>query len=198
MGQTADDLRSDIEQRRENMSGTVDAIEDRVVPRRIIDRRKRAARGWLGSTRARVMGSSREIGDRVSETTGSMTSGAQHMAEEITDAPAQVMEQTRGAPLIAGGVAFGIGALLALVLPESEPEHRMAEKMAPQLAAATDAAKQAGTQTLETAKSSAQEAVGELKDVAKDHVQDVAGQAKTAAEEVKSSATSQSGEARQS
>jgi len=198
MGQTADDLRSDIEQRRENMSGTVDAIEDRVVPRRIIDRRKKAARGWLGSTRERVMGSTRQIGGRVSETTGSMTSGAQHMAEEITDAPAQVMEQTRGAPLVAGGVAFGIGALLALVLPESEPEHRMAEKMAPQLAAATDAAKQAGTQTLETAKSSAQEAVGELKDVAKDHAQDVAGQAKTAAEEVKSSATSQSGEARQS
>lgn len=196
MGQTADELRSDIEHRRESMSGTVDAIEDRVVPRRIIDRRKQAARGWLGSTRERVMGPPRHLGNRVAEKTESMTSGAQHMAEGITEAPTQVMEQTRGAPLIAGGVAFGIGALLALVLPESESEHRMTERMAPQLAAATDAAKEAGTQTLETAKSSTQEAVGELKDSARGHAQQVADQAKTAADEVRNS-SSQSGDGRQ-
>jgi len=37
MGQTAEELRSDIEERRRNMTGTVDAIEDRVMPGRIID-----------------------------------------------------------------------------------------------------------------------------------------------------------------
>jgi hypothetical protein len=124
MGQTADELRSDIEQRRENMSGTVNAIEDRVMPGRIIERRKRAAKGWMTGTRERVMGSSsgdKPVRERVSDATEDLTVGARHLAENVSDAPAQILDQTRGAPLIAGGVALGIGVLIALVVPESEP-----------------------------------------------------------------------------
>ncbi|HEY3723296.1 MAG TPA: DUF3618 domain-containing protein [Acidimicrobiia bacterium] len=184
MGQTAEELRTDIERRRENMSGTVDAIEDRVLPGRIIDRRKQAARSWFGNTKDRVMGTGDDMRERVADATGSAASSAQHVAEGITDAPNQLMDQTRGAPLVAGAVAVGVGALLALVLPESEPERRLAETLQPQIAAATDAAKSAGQQTLEAAKSSAQDAAGELKEAATEHAQDVAEQAKGAAQQV--------------
>ena len=56
MGQESEELRADIERRRESMTGTIDAIEDRVVPGRIIERRRQAAREWVGGVRERVMG----------------------------------------------------------------------------------------------------------------------------------------------
>ena len=62
MGQAADELRADIERRRENLSGTVDAIEDRVRPGRIIERRRQAVRARIGRTRDRVMGTARRPG----------------------------------------------------------------------------------------------------------------------------------------
>jgi F0F1-type ATP synthase membrane subunit b/b' len=110
------------------------------------------------------------------------------LAENVSDAPAQILDQTRGAPLIAGGVALGIGVLIALVVPESEPERRVAQSLEPQIAAATDAAKEAGQEALEKAKSATQDAVGELKDAAGEHVQEVADQAKDAAESVAATA----------
>src|SRR4029079_4566076 len=61
MGETTDQLKADIEYRRERMSGTVDAIEERVVPGRIIRRRTDAARGWMGQARTRVMGPPQRI-----------------------------------------------------------------------------------------------------------------------------------------
>jgi len=190
MGQTAEELRSDIEERRRNMTGTVDAIEDRVMPGRIIDRRKRATRQWWHDTRDRVMGTS---GDTMERTKGRMQDMAQdveQMAGRVTDAPAQLAEQTRGAPLIAGGVAFGVGALLALAIPETTPERRAGEAIAPQLSAATDAMKDVGQQALETAKGAAQEAVGELKQSAGEHAGQVADEAKDAGREVAGEAKS--------
>jgi len=187
MGQTAEELRSDIEQRRQNMSGTVDAIEDRVLPGRIIDRRKRAARTWIHDTRDRVMGQPSPVSDAKERITGvasTMGDTMEQATEKVAEVPAQLAEQTRGAPLIAGGIAFGIGVLLAIVIPETQPERRAVEAMAPQLGAATDAVKEAGQHTLETAKQAAQEAVGDLKETAAEHAGEVTDQAKEAGSEV--------------
>lgn len=186
MGQTAGELRADIEQRRERMSGTVDAIEDRVMPGRIIGRRKNAARNWMDRTRGRVMGTphrmaahlpSPEIADKAS-------SGAHQVAETISSAPEQLVAQTRGAPLIAGGIAFGVGAMLALVLPESEAEIHLGEQVQPQVEAVTDAAKDAAQQTLAATKESAQESVGELTETAAEHAQEMRDTAKSAGQDV--------------
>jgi gas vesicle protein len=184
MGQTAEELRSDIEERRRNMTGTVDAIEDRVMPGRIIDRRKRATRQWWHDTRDRVMGTSGDAMQRTKGRVQDMAEDVEQVAGKVTDAPAQVAEQTRGAPLIAGGIAFGIGALLALVVPETDSERRAGEAIAPQLSAATDAMKDVGQHALNTAKGAAQEAVGELKESAGEHAGQVAEEAKDAGREV--------------
>ena len=84
-----------------------------------------------------------------------------HAADAVANAPEQVQRATAGSPLIAGAVAFGLGALVAALLPETEPEQRAVAAVQPQLAAATDAVKDAGQQALETAKSSAQDAAQE-------------------------------------
>jgi hypothetical protein len=184
MGQTAEELRIDIEERRRSMTGTVDAIEDRVMPGRIIDRRKRVTRQWWHDTRDRVMGTSGDAMEQAKGRVQGMADEVEQVAGKVTDAPAQLAEQTRGAPLIAGGIAFGVGALLAIVIPETAPERRAGEAIAPQLSAATDAMKDVGQQALETAKGAAQEAVGELKESAGEHAGQVADEAKDAGREV--------------
>jgi hypothetical protein len=90
--------------------------------------------------------------------------------------------------LIAGAVALGVGALVAALLPETEPEQRAVAAMQPQLAAATEAVKDVGQQAVETAKSSAQGAAQTLKESAADHAHEVAAQAKDAPQQVKDAA----------
>ena len=186
MGQTADELRADIEHRRERMSGTVDQIEDRVLPGRIIGRRKEAARNWVDRTRGRVMGAPHRAAAHVPspDIAGKASAGAHQVAETISSAPEQLAAQTRGAPLIAGGIAFGVGAMLALVLPESDAELQLGEQVQPQVEAVTDAAKDAAQQTLAATKESAQESVGELKETATEHAQEMRDTAKSAGQDV--------------
>ena len=148
MGEESEALKSDIE-RRESMSGTIDAIEDRVVPSRIIERRRTAIKERVSDLKERVMGSAHSAGDRASASTDRMSDGASHAANAVTNAPEQVQRATAGSPLIAGAVAFGLGALVAVLLPETESEQRAVAAVQPQLAAATDAVKDVGQHALE-------------------------------------------------
>jgi hypothetical protein len=189
MGETTDQLKADIEYRRDRMSGTVDAIEDRVVPGRIIRRRTEAARGWVGQARARVMGPPQRVKAQVGAVPGQAASGVHQLADGVTKLPDEISDQTRGAPLVAGGLAFGLGALVALLLPETTPpEQHLAEAFEPQVTALTDAAKESAHAASETVKDSAQHAVGELKDVAGEHAGQAGEQAKDAVEQVASTA----------
>jgi hypothetical protein len=56
MGQNADELRRDIERTRMEMSDNLDAIGDRVSPRRMAERRWQRTRNWFGSARDSVFG----------------------------------------------------------------------------------------------------------------------------------------------
>jgi hypothetical protein len=192
VGEEAEALKADIEQRRENMSGTIDAIEDRVVPSRIVQRRKNAVRGWFGSAKERVMGTTQGMADQASGNAHMLGDGLSSAAEAAGQVPQQVQRATAGSPLLAGAVAFGIGALIAAVLPESDTERKAVESVQPQVAAAADAVKEAGQHALETAKSSGQDAVQDLKESASSHAQEVTDAAKDAGQQVKETATSAS------
>ena len=72
MGQESEELRADIEQRRENMSDTIDAIEDRVVPGRIIERKRQAARE-LGPADCVIASWIRTLGHRPGRNRGGST-----------------------------------------------------------------------------------------------------------------------------
>ena len=190
MGQESEELRADIERRRDSMAGTIDAIEDRVVPGRIMERRRQAAREWVGGVRERVMGPPQAVKRQAASVADHVGEGMSQVTDKVSDAPAQLQQATAGSPLIAGAVAFGIGALIAAVLPETEPERRAVHAVQPQVDAATDAIKDAGQQALETAKGSAQQAAGELKESASDHARQVTEQAKDAGQQLQESATS--------
>jgi hypothetical protein len=184
VGQEAEALRADIEQRRENMSGTIDAIEDRVVPSRVIQRRRNDVRGWFTGAKERLMGSAHGMTDQASGAAHSMGDSVSNAADAARHVPDQVQQATAGSPLIAGAVAFGIGALVAALLPETDTERKAVESVQPQVAAAADAVKEAGQHALETAKASGQEAVQDLKESASSHTQEVTEAAKDAGQQV--------------
>jgi len=180
MGAEAEALKADIEYRRENMSGTIDAIGDRVVPGRVVARKREAAGSWMRGVRERVMGSASSTTGHVSDRVGGGVSSA---AETVTQAPRQVAsatgDATRGSPLLAGAIAFGAGALVAALLPETEVEHHVAEQVQPQMGAAASAAQDVGKHAMETAKSSAQEAAHDVQETATDHAHQAADEVRS-------------------
>ena len=57
MGQTTEELNAEIAGTRESLASDLDALQDRVSPSAIVERRKAAAKGRIHQVRARVMGS---------------------------------------------------------------------------------------------------------------------------------------------
>ncbi|HEV2782738.1 MAG TPA: DUF3618 domain-containing protein [Actinophytocola sp.] len=99
-----DQLRREIEQTQRGLSADVDALTEKVTPRRIMRRRIDRARRATSSMRDRIMGTAsgtNPAGDRVRRT-------------------------TEGNPLAAGLIAFGLGWLTASVLPPSRREQELA------------------------------------------------------------------------
>jgi hypothetical protein len=165
--QDPQELKRDIEATRSHLGTTLDAIGDRVSPGRIVARRKDRIRDRFGSVRDSVMGSAssvqsslqggaHEVADRVGSAAGSI-------GEEARQAPAQIASQTRGNPLAAGLVAFGLGMIVATLIPASEPEQHAAVALKEKLEPLQDQAKQIGGELKDAVQESARGALEDVK-----------------------------------
>jgi gas vesicle protein len=171
MGQSAEELRRDIEDTREDLGQTLDAIGDRVSPGRIVERRKNRVMSGLTNVRERVMGSASQAGHAIGDTAGS-TVGT------ITRTPDAVVQQTQGSPLVAGAVAFGIGVLVAAAFPASGKEQEVADQLKDKAQPLADDLKQTGQEMAEHLKEPAREAVESVKQAATEGQQAVSETAK--------------------
>jgi ElaB/YqjD/DUF883 family membrane-anchored ribosome-binding protein len=178
MAERTTELTRDIDATRERMSGTIDAIEDRVVPSRVANRRWQQARGSATRLRTRVMGAPRSAGSSMSERASgagsSLGDAASSAKDQLTSTPQRIEERTQGNPLAAGAIAFGIGVLIGSAAPPSQEEQQLAEQVTPML---KDEAQAIAHEVADTAKSEAQ-----------DHLQQVKGEASDSAERVKAKA----------
>ena len=174
---TTDDVRREIEATRNEMSGTIDAIGDRVIPGRVIERRKNQVSQGARSVVDRVMGKAHDARDTVSGAVGSA-------GESVSDAPAAVLSQTQGAPLVAGVIAFAAGFLVAAAFPPSQSEKDVvSDKLADKVEPLKAELKQTGQEVAEHLKEPATDAVQSVKSAAQDAAQQVAGTAKDAAQQ---------------
>ncbi|MEU6203550.1 DUF3618 domain-containing protein [Micromonospora musae] len=141
MSTDADRIRQQIEHTRRDLSDNIDALADKVSPRRIAGDRVGEARGALTRMKEKVMGSSAQMGDgagsRMSSATGSvqqmgqqagqrMSSAAGSMRDEARSVGQQSREQMHGNPVAAGLIAFGAGLLVSALLPASRRERQLA------------------------------------------------------------------------
>jgi len=167
MDQSATELREDIAETRANLGETLEAIGDRVSPGRMVERRRNRMTRGFADVKNRIMGTASSMSHEAADA----TSDAMHKVEQT---PEMLRERTAGSPLIAGGVAFGIGALIAAAIPPSRTEREVAstvgEKIEPLKEEATAMARDVADKVQEGAK----EAVEEVKEVASESASHVA------------------------
>jgi ElaB/YqjD/DUF883 family membrane-anchored ribosome-binding protein/vacuolar-type H+-ATPase subunit H len=171
MGQTTEELNTEIAGTRQDLASDLDALQDRVSPQAIIDRRKAAARSRLQGVRSKVMGSM-----------GSGSSDGPGAIDKVRDATGDVagtaQEKVEGSPLAAGAIAFAAGMVIAAVIPATDAEAQASKRL-------VDTAREQGGPIVDSAKSAGQHIASEMQDSASEAAQHVAETAKESARTVK-------------
>jgi len=171
---------TDIQDTRASMTGTLEAIGDRVSPARVLERRRNRMIGWVDNARSSVMGRADDLTSRVGDT-----------AHQLADAPSTTMQgvrsNTKGAPLVAGGIAFGIGVLIGSVVPPSRAEKRLGEQMAGAAEPLKNQLQEAGREVAEHLREPVQEAVQDVKQSAQEGAQQLRETASEGADQVRQS-----------
>ncbi|MEV1330299.1 DUF3618 domain-containing protein [Micromonospora costi] len=153
MSTDPDLIREQIEQTRRDLSSNVDALTDKVDPRRIAGDRVGQARGAFTRVKEKVMGSqmdghgaaqrmsgsmqqmSGQAGQKMSSAAGSMQHMTGQAGQRMSDAAGSVRDEARsmgqqsrqqmqGNPLAAGLIAFGAGLLASALIPPSRRERQ--------------------------------------------------------------------------
>jgi F0F1-type ATP synthase membrane subunit b/b' len=177
-------IQTEIERTRANLSNDVDRLSEKVAPGKVLGRRVDSVKSGVTSMRDKVMGSAddgnglRGAGDTVSSKASELTSAA-------GSAPQAVRQQTQGNPLAVGLIAFGVGMLLSSLAPASQAEQNLAETAEAKAKELAEPLKQTGQEMAENLKQPVQESVQQVKETATDAAQDTADHAKSAAQDVK-------------
>ena len=192
VGQTAEELRSQAEAQRADISRDLEAIGDRVSPGRMVERRRAAIGQSFSRARDVVMGRPDAVrgqtGTTLSNVGTTVGDVASNVGQRIGDVPGAVREQTEGNPLAAGLIAFGAGMLLATVIPATRREEEAARRIEPQLSGVADEVKAGVHQVAAQMKPAAREAVEDVKSSARDAVETVKDEAASGAQQVKDEA----------
>jgi len=200
-------IRRQIEDTRRELSYDVDALNEKVNPDRVVDRRVSAAKGRITNLKEKVMGSAHDttssaqgmasdaagsVQSAASSAAGTVQDAASTAVEAVQQAPDTVIRQTQGNPLAAGLIAFGVGWLVSSLMPASEKEKQLAQQAESAVREHKDAllepAKQAAQEIGEQLKPAAQEAVESVKATAQDAASTVKEEGKAAAADVQGQA----------
>ena len=214
-----DVIRAQIEDTRRELSYDVDALNEKVNPSRVMDRRVSAAKGRVTSLKDKVMGTAQDATSSAQGTASNAAGSAQDLASNaastvqdaassaasaVQQAPEAIVRQAQGNPLAAGVIAFGVGWLVSSLLPASQKETQLASQaesavrehkdalLEPAKQAAQemgDQLKPAAQEAVESVRSTAQDAASTVKDEGQSAVQDVQGQAQQSKETVQSQAS---------
>jgi len=215
-----DVIRRQIEDTRRELSYDVDALNEKVNPARVVDRRVTAAKGRMTNLKEKVMGSAQDTTASAhglaSSATGSVQNAASSAADSVQSAastavgavqqaPDAALRQTQGNPLAAGLIAFGVGWLVSSLMPASEKEKELAHQAENAVRVHKDAilepAKQAAQEigerlkpaaqeAMESVKATAQDAAATVKDEGQSAVADVQDQAQQSKDKVQSTSSS--------
>jgi ElaB/YqjD/DUF883 family membrane-anchored ribosome-binding protein len=178
MGQTAEELRREIDQTRNGLGETLDAIGDRVSPGRVLERKKNRMTGGVRSAVDRVMGKAHDAQQSVS--------GAGHgAADTVRDLPDTITSQAQGTPLVAGAIAFAAGFMIAAAFPPSETEKAGASQLLDKVEPIKAELSHVGQEIAEHLKEPAMQAVEEVKTAAQDGAQCVTETAQQSAADTK-------------
>ena len=179
-----EELRTEIEQTRANLSQNVNALGEAVTPGAIARRQVDKVKGAGVGVKDKIMGSADDARSSVSGSASGLGDSAGSMAG---NAQQSARRKTQGNPLAAGLIALGAGWLVGSLLPASEKERQAAaavkEKAQPVVSEAQSLAKDAA----QNLQQPAQDAVDSVKATAQDAAETVKSEGQTASQDVKAS-----------
>jgi gas vesicle protein len=190
MGQTTEELNAEIAGTRQSLADDLDALQDKVSPSAVVQRRKEAVSHRVRGLGSRIMGSARSSGSGSTGAVSSSGAGVRHAAGEMAST---AEDRVEGSPLAAGLVAFGVGVVVAALLPPTEAESRASQTLVDtakeQGGPVADAAKSAAREVGEGLRDKASQAATEVKESAQESAARVQDEASSSADRVRSEST---------
>jgi hypothetical protein len=196
MSNDPDQIRAEIAQTRGDLSANVSTLAEEMRPSTMMHRQTDKMRGRAGRLKDRIMGSASGTASDLQSSAQSTMASAESTAssalssgvDTVQHTPQLVKQQTQGNPLAAGLVAFGVGMIVASLMPASEKEREAAamvkEKAEPLAHEATDTAREMADHLKEPVKQAAQQ----VKDTATEGAQEVRDEGRSAAIDVRDDA----------
>jgi hypothetical protein len=179
-----EELRTEIEQTRVNLSQNVNALGEAVTPGAIARRQVDKVKGAGVGVKDRIMGSADDARSSVS---GSVGGSASSLGDSAGNVQQAAVRKAQGNPLAAGLIALGAGWLVGSLLPASDKERQAAatvkEKAQPVVSEAQSVAKDAA----QNLQQPAQDAVESVRTTAQDAAETVKAEGQTAGQDVKAS-----------
>ncbi|WP_410814545.1 DUF3618 domain-containing protein [Micromonospora sp. 067-2] len=216
MSSDPDRIRREIETTRNHLSSDVDALTDKVNPRRIAGDRVGQARGAFSQAKEKVMGSSSHMGQeasqRMSHVAGSLRDETRSLGHQSRDAMGSVRdearslgrqsrEQAQGNPLAAGLIAFGVGLLAASLVKPSGRERQLAgrarDMVTEHAGELREQASQVGHQMQDNLREPAQQAAQSVRSTAEQGLSAVRDQGRSSAGQVQGQAHAAADDLRQ-
>ncbi|KQY24820.1 hypothetical protein ASD16_04825 [Cellulomonas sp. Root485] len=179
MSTDPDQIRDDIERTRAELSSDVDALTDKVSPTQAAQRQADRVRATATDVKERIMGG-------VSDGADTVGSAASAVGDTASNLPTAARTRTRGNPLAAGLVAFGIGWLASSLLPSTRQEQQLAQSAKEQAEPLVQGAKDAAQDVAEHLRQPAQEAVAAVKDRATEAGSTLKDEGRSAAQDLRS------------
>lgn len=195
-----DDIRREIARTRAQMDRTLAMIEDRVSPTRIKERQLSRVRGRWERARTAVMGSPDDgapLGERAEGLRERAGEGFEHATEAAREAPDRIQEATRGNPLAAGVIAFGLGALAGGAVPATRQEQRLASDLRENLEEPVrEELQQVGATMQERLREPAEQALEDTKETARSVAQRTGEEARDRTQDLREGSERAAGEVR--
>jgi hypothetical protein len=187
--QDPEQLRREIAATRTDMDRTLAELEDRVSPTRIKERQTEKVRSRWADVKTSVMGATDDAQDRGAALADQAQGSLQDAQQAVKQTPQQLEDATRGNPLAAGLIAFGVGALAGSLLPASPPERKVASDLRDQFEEPVkEQLQQSGEEVKTELQDHAQAAVEDTKQTAQQAAERVQHEAQASAEQAQDQA----------
>ena len=188
MTETPEEIRARIDRTRESVSGDVDALAEKVSPSGIVGRETQRVKGKVNDVRERLFGANDHDPGAVGRVGGDVKGAVGQAGESVREGADRAVQQAKGNPFAVGLIAFGVGALVASLIPSSEQEKQAAAKVKEAAEPVVEGAKDVAKEMGENLKQPAQEAAQSVKETAQSASEHVKGQAQGAASDVQADA----------
>lgn len=134
-------------------------------------------------------GTAHHVREGASDVADTVREKAHDVRDAAAEAHRQVRQKTQGAPLTLGLIAFGLGGLVAALLPPSDKERRAAASVKEQAAPLVEEAKSVARESVEHVRPAAEDAVDSVRQTARTGVQEVTEDAQEGARNVRDEAS---------